>query len=62
MTREEREQWAKDAERISNIPRMPDVPCGQIEGNSHMKWVNWYLHQAEEMGLTGQGDATGDGS
>ena len=60
MTAEEREQWAKDAEKM-NIPRMLDIPCGQIEGNAHMKWLNWYLQKGEELGLTGKGDATGDG-
>ena len=61
MTAEEREQWAKDAERVINIPRMMDVPCGQKAGNAHMRWVDWYLQKAKELGLTGNGDASGDG-
>ena len=61
MTAEEREQWAKDGERVINIPRMMDVPCGQIAGNAHMKVLNWHLQKAKELGLTGNGDATGDG-
>ena len=59
MTAEEREQWAKDAERI-NIPRMLDVPCGQIAGNAHLKVLNWYLQKGEELGLSGKGDPAGD--
>ena len=59
MTAEEREQWAKDAERI-NIPRLLDVPCGQIAGNAHLKVLNWYLQKGEELGLSGKGDPAGD--
>ena len=52
MTDEERVQWAKDAERNINIPAMMDLPCGQIEGIAHEKWVGWYLQKAVELGLS----------
>ena len=60
MTAEEREQWAKDAERIINIPEMMDYKCGQAKAMVHEKSVGWYLQKALELGLSEERNVFGD--
>ena len=41
-----REQWEQ---RLINIRVMMEhLPCGQIEGIAHEKWVGWWVRKVEE--------------
>ena len=60
MTTEEREQWAKDSDRIVNIGEMMDLKCGQAEAMVHDNWVGWYLQKAFELGLSQELDPNWD--
>ena len=55
-----KDQWPRDAERITNIRAMIDVQCWQIKGIAHEKWLVWWLHKAVVVGLSQQREVSGD--